>query len=48
MLGKLLALAAVIGLLVASSAAFVANHPNALTACAVGVLAKPVPAAGCN
>src|SRR5262249_55766743 len=38
MLGKLLALTAVIGLLVASSAAFVANHPAALTACAVGVL----------
>jgi hypothetical protein len=48
MLGKLFALTTVIGLLVLSSAAFVANHPAALTACAVGVLAKPVPAAGCN
>jgi hypothetical protein len=48
MLGKLFALTAVIGLLVASSAAFVANHPAALTACAVGVLAKPMPAAGYN
>jgi hypothetical protein len=48
MLGKLLALTTVLGLLVASSAAFVANHPSALTACAVGVLAKPLPAAGCN
>jgi len=48
MLGKLLALTTVIGLLVLSSAAFVASHPAALTACAVGVLAKPMPAGGCN
>jgi hypothetical protein len=48
MLGKLLALTAVIGLLVASSAVFVVNHPTALAACAVGAMAKPLPAAGCN
>jgi hypothetical protein len=34
MLGKVLALSAMIGLLVASSAAYVANHPRAMTACA--------------
>jgi hypothetical protein len=33
MLGKVLALAAVIGLLVASSAAFVASQPRGLAAC---------------
>jgi hypothetical protein len=48
MLGKIFALTAVIGLLVASSAVFVANHPAALAACAVGAMAKPLPAAGCN
>lgn len=48
MLGKLFALTAVLGLLVASSAAFVANHPSAMTACAAGILGKPMPAAGCN
>ena len=35
MLGKVFALAVVIGLLVTSSAAFVANHPRAPAACAV-------------
>ena len=34
MLGKIFALTAVISLLVTGSAAFVANHPKALTACA--------------
>lgn len=34
MIGKVFALTAVIGLLVASSAAFVAKHPRGLTACA--------------
>jgi hypothetical protein len=34
MIGKVFALTAVIGMLVAGSAAFVANHPRALTACA--------------
>jgi hypothetical protein len=38
----------VIGLLVTGSAAFVANHPHGLKACAVGVLAKPLPPVGCN
>jgi hypothetical protein len=33
MLRKVFALAAVIGLLVAGSAAFVASHPRGLTAC---------------
>lgn len=35
MLGKVFALAVVIGLLVTSSAAFVANHPRTPAACAV-------------
>jgi len=34
MLGKVLALTAVIGLLVATSAAFVASNPRSLAACA--------------
>ena len=48
MLGKVFALTVVIGLLVTGSAAFVAKHPSAVSACAIGVLAKPLPAAGCN
>jgi hypothetical protein len=48
MLGKVFAVTVVIGLLVTGSAAFVAKHPSAAAACAVGVLAKPLPAAGCN
>jgi hypothetical protein len=36
MLGKIFAVTFVIGLLVTGSAAFVANHPRALTACASG------------
>jgi hypothetical protein len=48
MLGKVFAVTVVIGLLVTGSAAFVAKHPSTLAACAVGVLAKPLPAAGCN
>jgi hypothetical protein len=48
MLGKVFAVTAVIGLLVTGSAAFVANHPRGLAACAVGVLAKPLPTAGCD
>jgi hypothetical protein len=35
MLGKVFALTVVIGLLVTSSAAFVANHPRTPAACAV-------------
>ncbi len=46
--GKIFAATTVIGLVVASSAAFVAKHPSAVTACVVGVLAKPLPPAGCN
>jgi hypothetical protein len=34
MLVKVFALTAVIGVLVTGSAAFVANHPHAMTACA--------------
>jgi hypothetical protein len=34
MIGNVFALSAVIGMLVAGSAAFVANHPRALTSCA--------------
>jgi hypothetical protein len=36
MLGKIFAVTFVIGLLVTGSAAFVANHPRALAACASG------------
>jgi hypothetical protein len=36
MLGKIFAVTFVIGLLVTGSAAFVANHPHALAACASG------------
>jgi hypothetical protein len=48
MLGKVFAVTVVIGLLVTGSAAFFAKHPSAVSACAIGVLAKPLPAAGCN
>jgi hypothetical protein len=34
MLGKVFALTVVIGLLVTGAAAFVANHPSAVSACA--------------
>jgi hypothetical protein len=37
MLGRFFALAAVISLLVSGTAAFVANHPRAMTACALAV-----------
>jgi hypothetical protein len=37
-----------IGLIVTGSAAFIASRPRGFAACAVGVLAKPLPAAGCN
>jgi hypothetical protein len=37
-----------IGLIVTGSAALIASRPRGLAACAVGVPAKPLPAAGCN